>query len=200
MDMEAYIEALASTEPTPGGGSAAAVVGAMGAALLVMVGRITLGSARLVAVHPAAQRVVDNADALRLDFLDARVRDEIAYRAVVAAQALPRDSAVEQAARTAALAGALCAAAEAPLAVTETVANAMGVAADAAALGNAHLMSDVECAVRFLRAAFDASVANIAVNHRFMKDDAAIARQSNRLEEIRPVVRAYEDRAAQNFR
>lgn len=200
MHLETYIEALASPEPTPGGGSAATVAAAMGAALLAMVGRITLANPKLAAAHGDAERIAEHADTLRLDFLDARVRDELAYRAVVDAQALPRSTPAEQADRTRRIQAALAEAAEAPLTVTELVANAMGVAADAAALGNAPLMSDVECAVRFLRAAFDASVANVAVNHAYMKDSVAIERQGRQLDGIRPVVRAYEDRATKHFR
>ena len=199
MDLESYIEALASPEPTPGGGSAATVAAAMGAALLAMVGRLTMANPKFAAVHDDAERIAEHADTLRLDFLDARVRDEHAYRAVIAAQALPKATAEQQAERTARIQFALSEAAEAPLAVTELVANAMGVAADAAALENAPLMSDVECAVRFLRAAFDASVANVAVNHRYMKDGASIERQGRQLDGTRPVARAYEDRATKHF-
>jgi formiminotetrahydrofolate cyclodeaminase len=90
MDFDAYLDALASAAPTPGGGSAATLVGAMGAALCAMVARITLGNAKRAAVHPAAEAIAREADALRASFLAARSRDEEAFAAVIAAQGVPR--------------------------------------------------------------------------------------------------------------
>ena len=165
VNFDTYLDALASSAPTPGGGSAATLVAAMGAALLAMVARITLEAARLGPVHPAARAVVADADRLRAAFTAARAEDEAAYGAVVAAMALPRTSDAEKAARTERLQAALATAAAAPLAVAELTAEAMAVAARAAALENRNLMSDVVCAVAFLQAAYDAAVANVRVNH-----------------------------------
>jgi formiminotetrahydrofolate cyclodeaminase len=154
----------------------------MGAALLAMVARITLEAARLAAVHPAAQAVVADADRLRAAFTAARAEDEAAYGAVVTAMGMPRSTDAEKAVRTERLQAALATAAAAPLAVAELAAEAMGVAERAAALDNRNLMSDVECAVAFLVAAYDASAANVRVNHAYLKDAATIAAQRDRLQ------------------
>jgi len=182
VELDAYLDALASASPTPGGGSAATLVAAMGAALLAMVARITLEAARLAAVHPAARAVAADADRLRSAFTAARTEDETAYGAVVAAMGLPRGTEAEKAARTERLQAALASAAAAPLAVAELAAEAMAVAERAAALENRNLMSDVECAVAFLAAAYDASAANVRVNHAFLKDAATVAAQRDRLQ------------------
>ena len=74
-----YLQALASAEPTPGGGSAAALVGATGAALIAMTARVALRSKKLVDVHPDAERIANEADALRESFTQAGIADELAY-------------------------------------------------------------------------------------------------------------------------
>ena len=104
--LDAYLERLASSDAVPGGGSAAALTGAIAAALVAMVGRI---------LTTPIEGFVSRADHLRSELNEARRRDEDAYAAVVAAQALPKRDAVESAARRRALEGALERAADAPL-------------------------------------------------------------------------------------
>jgi formiminotetrahydrofolate cyclodeaminase len=189
LDFDDYLAQLASAAPTPGGGSAATLVGALSAALVAMVARVT-GERR-----PESAPLASDADALRARFLAARPRDEAAYQAVVDAQALPRAMEAEKAARTARLQAALAGAAEAPLAVASLASEAMALAERAAALRNAHLMSDVDCAVRFARATLEASVANVQVNHRFLKNPALVADQTTRLSAIVHATYASETRA-----
>jgi formiminotetrahydrofolate cyclodeaminase len=181
MDFDGYLDALASADPTPGGGSAATLVGALAAALCAMVARITLASPKHAAAHTAAGTIAAEADALRGRFLELRVADEAAFGAVVAAQALPRATDADKANRTAALQHALVGAAEAPLDAAGLAAQTFALAQRTGELGNAHLMSDVDCALRFARAAFDASAINVDVNHHYIKDAAVIADQQQRL-------------------
>ncbi len=199
MDLDRYLDALASSAPTPGGGSAAAIVGALGAALVAMVARITLEAPRLSGVHADASTIASEADALRREFDAARPADESAYAAVVAAQALPRGTDAEKALRTERLQASLAHAADVPLNAAELSARAMHLAARAAALENRHLMSDVECAVAFFRAAFEASAANVRVNHAFLKSDELIAAQAARLNAAGATLAEAERRAALHF-
>ena len=76
MEFEAYLDALASADPTPGGGSAATLVGAMAAALCAMVARISLTSAKLAPVHAEAAAIAADADKLRRRFVALRPIDE----------------------------------------------------------------------------------------------------------------------------
>ena len=179
--IDAYLDRLASAEPTPGGGSAATLVGAMGAALCAMVARITAAADRYAGVRKDAEAIVAGADRLRERFSAARPLDEAAYGAVVTAMALPKGDAGEKQARTAAVQSALIGAAEAPLTAAGLCAEGVALAARAETLGNAHLASDVECALHFFRAALAASVANVRINHRFIKDQAVVHAQEQRL-------------------
>jgi formiminotetrahydrofolate cyclodeaminase len=179
--IDAYLERLASADPTPGGGSAATLVGAFGAALCAMVARITSGSARHADVRPQAEALAAEADLLRERFAAARIVDEAAYSHVVEASALPKATDDEKRVRTERLQAALTGAAEAPLTAAGMAAEGVALARRVAALGNAHLVSDVECAEAFFRAALEASAANVRINHRFMRDAERVRAQDDRL-------------------
>ena len=179
--IDAYLDRLASAGPTPGGGSAATLVGALGAALCAMVARITAGNDRYAPVRPQAHAIVAAADVLRERFAVARPLDEAAYERVVAASALAKVTDDEKRARTAALQAALIGAAEAPLAAAGLSAEGIALAERTNALGNTHLVSDVECALHFFRAALAGSVANVRINHHFIKDAAVVQAQEERL-------------------
>ncbi len=179
--IDAYLDRLASADPTPGGGSAATLVGALGAALCAMVARITAGNARYGSVHAQALAIVAAADVLRERFAAARPLDEEAYERVVAASAMPKTNDDEKRARTQALQAALIGAAEAPLAAAGLSAEGIALAGRTNALGNTHLVSDVECALHFFRASLAGSVANVRINHHFIKDAATVRAQDDRL-------------------
>jgi methenyltetrahydrofolate cyclohydrolase len=195
MEFEAYLDALASADPTPGGGSAATLVGALAAALCAMVARITLAAPKFAAVHEEAAAIAGAADDLRRSFLELRPADEAAFRAVVDAQALPRATDAEKETRRVRLQQALTGAAEAPLEAAQRATDAFGLAARTADLRNTNLMSDVDCALRFARAAFDASVANVEVNHRYITDADTVTQQRERLATLALASRAFESQA-----
>lgn len=192
--IDAYLDRLASADPTPGGGSAATLVGALGAALCAMVARITAASGRHAAVHDEAAAIAQAADVLRERFAAARPLDEAAYQRVVDASALPKATDDEKRARTAALQSALVGAAEAPLAAAGLSAEGIALAERTNALGNDHLVSDVECALHFFRAALASSIANVRINHRFIKDAAVVRAQDERLVAIAGVAHATLER------
>lgn len=177
-----YLHALASDAPTPGGGSAATMVAASGAALVAMVARISAGNPKYAASAELCRDLVRRADALRADLLSARVRDESAFDQVVAAQALPKSTDDEKAARAARLEAALTAAAAEPLHGARLALDVLRLAAHALAIPNRNLVSDVGCAAEFASAALHASAYNVRINHRFMKDEASISGQAHALE------------------
>jgi len=169
-----YLERLASREAVPGGGSAAALVGALGAALAAMVARIGAPDGSLAR----------EADELRAKLIEARFRDETAFRAVVAAQALPKGSDSERAERRYALEAALNGAAEAPLHAASLALEVLELSERVFEASTAALVSDAGCAAEFANAAVLACAYNVRINHRYMKDTPAIARQADALNAI----------------
>ena len=172
------IAAFRSSEPTPGGGSASALAGAVGAALIAMVAGIPrprAGSAgdveRLASAGRRAAQLSDELCAL----VD---RDSEAYRAVLAAYTLPKGSEEEARRRSAAIQDALAEAAAVPLDVMRKCADALDASVTAAALGNANASSDVQVAIELLTAGLRGAKANVDVNLGGLKDP-------RRVEEIR---------------
>jgi formiminotetrahydrofolate cyclodeaminase len=179
--LDSYLEALASAQPTPGGGSAATIVAAAGAALVAMVARLTLANAKYAAKRSEAARLIAEADARRLELLEARTSDEKAYQRVVAAQALPRTTEEEKSQRSALVQSALADAASAPLAAAKLSLAVLALARAAVDLENEHLVSDVGCAAEFGAAGVAASAYNVRVNHRYLRDAGLVARQAAEL-------------------
>jgi formiminotetrahydrofolate cyclodeaminase len=142
-----------------------------------MVARICSGSQKYAPFREELDEIVSRADTLRAELLAAGADDERAFDAVVQASALPKDDP----ARAATLEIALAAAAQAPL---QTIILAVDVARLATTLldiPNRNLASDIGCAAEFAHAAVAACTYNVRINHRFMKDAAAIARQAEAL-------------------
>jgi formiminotetrahydrofolate cyclodeaminase len=189
--LDLYLERLASDAPTPGGGSAAAVVGALAAGLIAMVARI---SARNPKHAQSAGPIVTRADELRAELDRARERDESAFEDVVAAQALPKRDASESAARQSALQTALAHAAEEPLSAAVLVLEVLRLADGLLEVSSRDLVSDVGCAAEFANAAVLACAYNVRVNHRFMRDRDAVAAGERRLRAIEDAARGLLER------
>jgi len=180
MTLEDYLAALASDAPPPGGGSAATIVAASGAALVAMVARICAVNPRYADRAGLCAELTESADALREQLLNARARDEAAFEAVVAAQALPKTD--ER--RGALLESALARAAEEPLHGAALALDVLRLADRALAVPNRNLASDLGCAAEFGAAALNACAYNVRVNHRFMRDADTIAAQAARLTDL----------------
>ena len=177
MDLEAYLDELASARATPGGGSAATIVGALAAALVAMVGRITRDSPRHADVAERAAALVSRAEELRAKLTSNRLADELAFGAVVDTLALPKATDAEKSERTARLQHALAGAASVPLHSAELARDVLALAVEAIELGNRHLMSDAGCAAEFASAALRGAVYNVRANHPTLRDRGLVERQ-----------------------
>jgi methenyltetrahydrofolate cyclohydrolase len=184
VELDDYLNRLASDAPVPGGGSAAAIVASLGAALVAMVARITANSPKFAQSAEAARGLALRADNLRRHLDDARLRDEQAFAAVVEAQALPKRTDEDKAARTAALQTALFEAAQAPLFCATLILDGLELAKAVAELGNTGLASDAGCAGEFGIAALRACAYNVRVNHLYLRDNFVVQSQRDKLAEI----------------
>jgi glutamate formiminotransferase/formiminotetrahydrofolate cyclodeaminase len=170
-DVEAYAASLASSDPTPGGGSAAAATGAFGAALIGMVARLTVGRKGFEVVETRMTTIAAEADVERAALLELAERDAAAYDAVMAAFKLPKETDDEKAARKQAIRDATVGAADVPLEVAERTAALIPLAREVTADGNPNAASDGYSAGQFLHAAFRAASANVAINLAGLNDD-----------------------------
>lgn len=164
------LAAFRSSEPTPGGGSASALSGAVGASLLAMVANLPKPQATseedLAALQRAGARCTDLA--LQLERLVDKDTD--AYDLVVGAYRMPKATDEEKAARTAGIQTALKAATDAPLEVMRRCAEALGFADAVGRLGNANAASDVKVAVALLGAGLAGAHENVEINLGSVKD------------------------------
>ena len=170
-----FVNVLASDAPAPGGGSAAALIGAVGASLAAMVAGLTLGKEKYREF--AAQTEVLQADGLRLQkrFLELIDQDTEAFNEVSAAYKLPKATEAEKDARRAAIEQALQNATRTPFAMMETAAECLQLVAGAVGKTNASAASDLGVAAYSLRAALHGAWLNVLINIGGIKDDAFVS-------------------------
>ena len=170
------LAAFRSPDPTPGGGSAAALAGAAGASLLAMVANLPKPQATseedVASLQGAGERCTDLA--LQLERLVDK--DTEAYDLVVGAYRMPKATDEEKAARSAGIQTALQAATDAPLEVMRRCAEALGLADAVGRFGNANASSDVKVAVGLLGAGLAGAHENVEINLGSVKDAAYVQR------------------------
>jgi formiminotetrahydrofolate cyclodeaminase len=166
-----YVEAVASAAPTPGGGSVAAVVGALAAALGAMVANLTVGKGEEGTIGTELTVLLDRLAEARRRFLALAQEDERAYGSYLAAAALPRTP-EGKAARGAAMQAALAQSAAVPANVAAAGLDLLPSLRRLAEIGNAHVLSDIEVAAILVEAAVRAAVVNILVNARLIRNVA----------------------------
>lgn len=161
---------LGSEAPAPGGGSAAALCGALGAALSAMVSALTLGSARFTAFHEDAAPALEKAEALRQNMLQAMEADTAAFNQVSAAFALPKATEEEKAARSAAIQKALEVCTESPLAIMELAVEALKTTLEQVGRSNTNAASDLGVSALCLKAGLQGAWLNVLINVGILKN------------------------------
>jgi glutamate formiminotransferase/formiminotetrahydrofolate cyclodeaminase len=159
-----FLDALASGDPTPGGGSAAAYSGAMAASLVAMVARVTIGKKKYKDVEEEMIGVVRQADVLRKDLETAVAEDSGAFEEVMAAFGLPKSTEEEKAARHEAIQQATLKAAQVPLGVAEKALKVLELTQIVAEKGNANAITDVGTAAELAQAAITGAGLNVRIN------------------------------------
>ena len=168
--LRSVFDAFASSDPTPGGGSASALSSAVGASLLTMVAGLPKtrhnSEEDRRALHNAAVGLTE----LRRQLADAIDADASAYDRVVAAYKLPKGTASEQQARKAAIQRALREAIDVPLGVMRLSAQALAQGAVVAAHGNPSAASDVGVGAALVRAGAGGAFLNVEINLQGIDD------------------------------
>jgi methenyltetrahydrofolate cyclohydrolase len=182
--LQPFLNNLASGDPTPGGGAAAAAVGAMGAALVSMVCRLTIGRAEFAAVETQLQDTLTRAEALRVELTGLIDADADAYNTVMTAYRLPKTTDAEKAARREAIQSALKQATQTPLDTARACAGVIELSQAAAKLGNPHAVSDAGAAALCAQAGLKAAALNVLINLASIKDEAFAAAHRAELNQL----------------
>jgi len=176
--VRAFSDDLASDRPVPGGGSAAAYAGAMGAALAAMVGRISARKDE----SDELRAFVDEMDNLRADFLRLVDDDSAAYARVAEAMKLPRKTDEEKSARTERMQAALLAAARVPLDIAKTSRRLLDACERGTATATPATVSDIGVGALMGEAALRGAALNVMINLASVKDAAQVKALSEDLD------------------
>ena len=165
-----FVEVLASSAPTPGGGGAAALVGAVGTALGNMVGSLTVGKKKYAAVEETMQEVLGKLQTCQADFLDLVDQDAKVFAPLAAAYALPTSTEEEKQEKARIMEERLLAASLVPLHMMEKAAEMLEFLEILAEKGSRMAVSDVGVAVQFARTALTGAIMNVYINTKSMKN------------------------------
>ncbi|MPZ13475.1 MAG: hypothetical protein GEU73_03465 [Chloroflexi bacterium] len=181
LTIEEYLARLASSDPTPGGGSLAALAGAMAAAMLAMTCNLTVGRPRYAAIEADVQTILADTALLRQRLLELADTDADAYLAVRDAYRLPRSSDVERAARDRSIEAAMHRATEVPVEGAETSRAVLDLALRAAGTTNVALLGDVAVAAHLALAAARGAADQAGLNLQQVTEAAFAASMRARL-------------------
>jgi formiminotetrahydrofolate cyclodeaminase len=169
-----FLERLAARVPAPGGGAAAALHAAQGAALVGMVARYSTGE-KYAQHRETVERIIAASDELRATALRLAEDDAAAFTAVTEAYKLPKATDEDASARSAAIAAALIGAGRPPAEVIAVAGRVVDLAAELLPIGNPNVVSDVAAATEAARAAATTARVNVEINLGGIKDEQARA-------------------------
>lgn len=182
--LKSFIEDTARGTPTPGGGSVAALVGSLGAALLCMVGNFTVGKPKYKSVEKDVKEILGEADKLK-ESLFVLIREDMeAYEKFSRASQMPKDTPMMIEKRKQMLQKTLKEAAEVPWRISQASLKVIELAEKLLPKGNPNLITDVGVGVLLAEAALKSAVLNVKINLSFIKDEEYNNKRSKVLEDI----------------
>lgn len=182
--IEEFLDALASQSATPGGGGAAAIIGAMGAALVSMVCNLTIGKKKYADVEADMKDVLVKAEVLRGKLTNMIEDDAKAFDKVMGAYSMPKETDTDKAGRDAAIQDALKLATDVPLACARAAREVIDLAERASAKGNLNVISDAGVGVLAAHAALRSAALNVWTNARMIHDEAFAEAKLKELNEL----------------
>ncbi len=179
-----FLDELASNAPAPGGGSVAALSGALGAALISMVCNLTIGKKGYEEVQDDISDLLAQSEALRQELTDLLEADVAAYTGYSQAAKMPRDTEEQKAARAEAMQAALKNATLVPLRIGEAAVKVIDLCMPTAEKGNKWAVSDAGVAVLMAEAALRSAALNVLINLGTLKDEAFVAEKRAHLDRL----------------
>ena len=169
--VEEFTERLASSDATPGGGSASALSGALAASLVAMVARNTAANPNFTDRVAALQEIASEADRLRRELIGLVDEDAAAFERVMAAFRLSKETTELKETRSREIQAGYKGAVEPPLLVCRHALGVLALAGRAAELGNPNAVSDVGVAALLAASALDGAALNVEINLGSIKDE-----------------------------
>lgn len=179
-----YLDTLASKNATPGGGSAAALMGAQAAALISMVCNLTIGKPKYVEVEAEMQALLEKAERLREELTGMIKADVDVFNRLMATYGLPKETNEEKETRSAAIQGVLKDATDVPLACAKACAEVIKLSHIAAEKGSTAVISDAGVGVMSGYAALKSAALNVYINAASLKDKEFAAQKLAELEVV----------------
>jgi formiminotetrahydrofolate cyclodeaminase len=168
--IQQFLDELASKSATPGGGSAAAIMGAQGAALISMVCNLTIGKTKFAEVESDMQALLNDAEALREQLTDMIKADIEVFNRVMASYGLPKETDAEKTARSAAIQDVLKEATDVPLDCAKACAKVIALSHIAAEKGNPNVISDAGAGLMAAYGGLKIAALNVYINAGSLKD------------------------------
>lgn len=185
LKVKQFLEETASNSPVPGGGSVAALSGALAAGLAEMVAGLTVGRKGFEAVEPKMKSIREKARAFRTKLVEDIQSDSDAYNQVMAAYKLPKQTEAEKMERSQAIQAGLRQAAQVPLQVARHSLQILGLAETVITQGNPNAVTDGAVGAMLARTAGLAALYNVKINLSSIKDKEFVeetAQEVNHLE------------------
>lgn len=182
--VNAFLDELASSSPAPGGGSVAALAGALGAALATMVCNLTIGKKKYADVEADMKKIKAEAERLRSRFTELVDQDTQAFKKVMEVYGLPKDGDAQKALRLAAIREATKEATLVPLEVMKHCIDAMALAQQVASAGNQNSISDAGVSALMLHAACEGAALNVKINLNGLADSDFVGWKSDEVESV----------------
>lgn len=173
MQIQAFTEALSSKQPTPGGGGASALAGALGTALGLMVGNLTVGKKKYAAVEEEVTAVMNRLLKMQNRLLVLADEDARVFAPLAAAYGLPNKTPEEQQYKFEVMERCLLDATSIPLEIMEQGVGAMALMEELEEIGSVMAISDVGVAVQCLRTAITGAIMNVYINTKSMRNREA---------------------------
>lgn len=180
----AFLDRLATSSPEPGGGSVAALTGALGAGLVSMVGALTAGKEKYADVEQEIRAVLGESEAAREALQELVQKDTEVYGAVSEAMKMPKETEDQKAERSRVMQEALKAAADVPLAIAEQALKVGELSQKAAEIGNVNAVTDAGIGAVLAEAAAQSAAMNVKINLALIDDDTYNRASWKRVEEI----------------
>lgn len=179
-----FLNELASNSPTPGGGSVAALAGALGAALISMVGNLTVGKKKYEDVEEEIKRILSSSEKLRYELSQLIEEDVKVFNNFMSTYKMPKETEDEKKIRAEKIQESLIEAAKVPLKVAHKCLDILSLSKEVAEKGNINVVSDAGVAALLAEAALESAILNVKINLKMIKDEKTKEEFSSSIQEL----------------